>query len=210
MYIFCIVLGVILFLLMEHSLIFWLLFLPLAVIFLVSSYLWVTGKGFSVTTILISVVTLLGMVLVVMFSASTEKCEHQVVTRYFFSTDDSTMHHSACRYCTKCDTRLTEHSLFQGELVDKSYLEAIKEHSDGSEIIPGEYYTVTATVPLGFIGTCEVENEDFIVRFDVDFRDEFVLDDPLENGTEITFRGRFYDKGCGFTDAELISINNKE
>jgi hypothetical protein len=92
--------------------------------------------------------------------------------------------------------------------VDKSYLEAIKEHSDGNEILPGEYYTVTATVPMGLSGICEVENEDYIVRFHVAFNDEFIeLVNSIDDDAEITFRGRFYDTGCGFTDCELLSIS---
>ena len=140
-------------------------------------------------------------------------CDHEEVLRYYFSTDDSTVHNDVCGFCTKCDTRLTPYSLFQGELVDKSYLAALKEHSDGSEIIPGEYYTVTATVPLGYMGyegtmglACEVENEDFLIRFNAAFRGEFKEQISLiEEGQEITFRGRFNDTGCGFTDCELLS-----
>ena len=142
--------------------------------------------------------------------ATPEKCEHQEVTRYYFSTDDSVVHNSVCGFCTKCRTRLTPHSLFQGELVDKSYLTAMQEHSDGSEIIPGEYCTVTARVPLGFMGSgglaCEVENEDYLVRFTAVFRAECIAQvELIEEGQEITFRGRFADRGCSFTDCELIS-----
>ena len=140
------------------------------------------------------------------------KCEHEEVTRYVFSSDDSMAHSSACGYCTKCDTRLTSYFLFQGELVDKSYLSALVEHSDASEIVPGEYYTVTASVPLGFYGTsnavwltCEVENDDFIVRFSAEFQEEFKDQiRSIQEGDTITFRGRFYDEGCRFTDCELI------
>lgn len=146
-----------------------------------------------------------------------EKCEHEEVTRYVFTSYDSTGNSSVAKFCKKCDKRLTYHSLFKGDLVDKSYLNVIKEHSDGSEIVPGEYYTVTATAPLGSInGTpnrlylhCEVENEDFIIRFVVDFREEFrEVVTLVEEGEEITFRGRFYDEGCGFTDAELINTGD--
>jgi hypothetical protein len=50
-----------------------------------------------------------------------------------------------------------------------------------------------------------VENENFIVGFNVEFREEFREQIKLtEEGAEITFRGRFYDVGCGFTDCELI------
>lgn len=162
------------------------------------------------TSFLIGIAIIIG----VLIFATPEKCEHEEVTRFHFTTDTPVVRNSVCGYCKKCDTRLTSYSLFQGDLVDKSYRQAIVDHSDGSEMASGEYYTVTATVPLGFIGdgigsiglTCEVENEDFIVRFDAEFREEFkeaVM--SIEEGEEITFRGRFYDNGCGFTDCELVS-----
>ena len=157
---------------------------------------------------LLGLLVLLATPIVLLFPS--EKCEHEEVIRYHFSTDDTMVHNSACGYCTKCDTRLTAYSLFQGELVDKSYLEAIKEHSDGNEIIPGEYYTVTATVPLGDMGSmglvCEVENEDFLLRFTASFRSEFKEQiELIEKGQEITFRGRFSDEGFYFTDCELLA-----
>ena len=153
-------------------------------------------------------------VIVLTIVLTPPKCDHEEVTRYMFTSNDSTAHSSAARYCNKCNERLSAHSQFKGELVDKSYLRAIIDHSDGSEIIPGEYYTVTVTVPLGFYGyasdtvelTCEVENADFIVRFAAEFREEFKAQvESIEKGQEITFRGRFYDTGCGFTDCELLS-----
>ena len=157
-------------------------------------------------TLLFGIAIVIGLV----FVLTPEKCEHEEVVRYYFSTDDTVVQNSVCRYCTKCDERLTPYTLFQGELVDKSYLQTIVEHSDGSEIIPGEYYTVTATVPLGYMDmlglTCEVENEDYLVRFNAVFRSEFKEQMSLiEAGQEITFRGRFNDKGCSFTDCELLS-----
>ena len=144
-----------------------------------------------------------------------EKCEHEgKVTMYSFTSYNSTAQSSVRPYCRDCGERF-QHQLFEGTPVDQSYLEAIKVHSDSDEIIPGEYYTITATVPQGYnYGSydsprpwlnCQVENEDFIVGFNVDFKEEFrEVIKSIEKGEEITFRGRFYDEGCGFTDAELI------
>jgi hypothetical protein len=100
-------------------------------------------------------------------------------------------------------------------------LELLKEHSDGDEIVPGEYYTVTATVTLVTLNSydegrfwtvrvgCKLRNEDILLGFSVDFRKEFWDQvDLLEEGDEITFRGKFYDEGCGFTDSELLIIKN--
>lgn len=144
-----------------------------------------------------------------------EPCEHEdTVTRYSFASYFHTQNSDVSLYCKDCDKRISNYKQFKGELVDKSYLEAIKEHSDGSEIVSGEYYTVTATVPLGFYAhtdkrvwlNCRVENEEFIIGFNVEFREEFRdLVESVEDGEEITFRGKFYDEGCGFTDCELLT-----
>ena len=148
-------------------------------------------------------------------------CEHNdVVKMYSFASQDSTAYSDVRDYCRDCETRFQYH-LIKGVLVDRSYLSAIQEHSDTGEILSGEYYTVTATVPLGFYGygsdklwlNCKVENEAFIVFFNVEFREDFrELVELIEEGQTITFRGKFYegngkfhDGVCGFTDCELIS-----
>ena len=142
-----------------------------------------------------------------------EPCEHEdMVTMYSFTYYDSTAHSNVRPYCRDCGKRY-QYQNFQGTLIDQSYLSAIKEHSDGGDIVPNEYYTVTATVPMGFTAygsdrvqlNCKVENEDFIVFFNAEFREEFEeLVRSVEEGDEITFRGKFYDEGCGFTDCEII------
>jgi hypothetical protein len=149
-----------------------------------------------------------------MFTGCTsQKHECEEVTMYSFTAYNSAAHSYKRNQCKTCGERLSYDTLIKGTLDDQSYLEAIKEHSDGSEIIPGEYYTITATVPMGFYGygsntlflTCEVGNEEIIVRFNVEFREEFrEMVRSVEKGDKITFRGKFYDKGCGFTDCELI------
>lgn len=143
------------------------------------------------------------------------RCEHEDTCLFIsFTSYNSTSHSSMREICRDCGDNITSPTLFDGTLKDKSYLELIRANSDGSEIIPGEYYTVTATVPLGFYGnasntvqlTCQVENDDYMVRFHAEFREEF-MDEvvSVEKGETITFRGRFYDEGCGFTDCELIT-----
>ncbi len=212
-----VVLGLICFLLINHPIAFWCLFVPLIVLFLVFIINWIITRGFGVMNFVSACIVFVMIVILIPLVVSTDQCKHEESrTRYVFTSYRNMEYEysSTARYCKECDERLTRHSLFQGELVDKSYLRAIEEHSDGSAIIPGEYYTVSVTVPMGFYGftsdtvwlTCEVENEDFKVRFDVEFRDEFKeLVASIEEGEEITFRGRFYDKGCGFTDSELIN-----
>ena len=102
-------------------------------------------------------------------------------------------------------------SIFRGTPTDLSYLDVIRDHSDSEEILFGEYYTMTTTVALAdydFNRTrinCRVQSNNTIVIFSVEFQEEF--EDAVElikEGDTVTFRGRFYDEGCGFTDCELI------
>ena len=217
---FVVVLSVTVFLLRDHPVAFWLVFVPLALLFIFFTMRFLTGRGAHIGSFMAAIAILIVMVVALVIVATPEKCEHEdVLKRYVFASDDLTQSSTVSSYCGKCGQSLTIPSHFKGELVDKSYLNALVEHSDGNEIVAGEYYTVTATVPLGFYGytsdtvflTCEVENDDFIVRFHVEFREEFEeLVRSVEKGDEITFRGRFGDKGCEFTDCELLSHSGVE
>ena len=140
-----------------------------------------------------------------------EKCEHEDMGKIFsFQFAGSTAASRYEPYCKNCYEDFNN-TRFRGTPDDLSYLDVIKEHSDGNEIVPGEYYIVTAIVTLGDYDyqrtrvNCRVENEDIIVGFSVEFREGFEeIVKSIQKGDEITFRGRFYDEGCGFTDAELI------
>ena len=49
------------------------------------------------------------------------------------------------------------------------------------------------------------ENDNVIVGFSVQFRDEFEEEISLiKEGDEITFRGKLYEEGFGWTDCELV------
>ena len=217
---FVVVLSAAIFLLRENPGVFWLVFVPLALLFIFFTMHFLTGGGGHVGSFLAALAILVVMIVALVIVATPEKCEHaDVVQRYVFAHDDSTQYSTVQPHCAKCGESLATHSYFKGELVDKSYLQAIVEHSDRNEIVAGEYYTVTATVPLGFYGhtddtvwlTCEVKNDNFIVRFHVEFREEFEeLVKSVEKGDEITFRGRFGGKGCEFTDCELLSHSGVE
>lgn len=145
---------------------------------------------------------------------SVIKCDHEeTATMYIFTANEGVEFSTTRPVCKECGEAF-EYTNFKGTPTDQSYLQAIKDHSDGSGVVPGEYYTVTATVPLGFYGfssqdvwlTCQVENEEFIVRFNVKFKEEYrELVSSVGKEDEITFRGRFNDEGCGFTDCELIT-----
>jgi hypothetical protein len=139
----------------------------------------------------------------------TGKHEHGKI--FSFQPKGSTAYDYVKPWCKSRECVYPGYSLFRGTPSDTSYLDVIGEHIDSDEIIGGEYYTVTATVTLAdydFARTrlgCKVQNDDIIVYFSVDFREEF--EDAvglLEEGDEVTFRGRFYDVGCGWEDCELI------
>ena len=164
----------------------------------------------------IAVALVICLVLVGVFLGIGEalRCDHEeTYTKIVFTSYDSIDGTSHTRpVCKECCKNF-QYTNFKGTPSDQSYLEVIRANSDGSEIIPGEYYTVTATVPLGFYGytsdkvwlNCRVENEDYMVSFNVEFREEFKeVVKLVEKKETITFRGRFYDVGCGFTDCELI------
>ena len=206
------ILGIPLYLLMEHPLLFWLVFLPLAIIFVISVVQWFKTGGLGFQHAFRAILALVFMTVVAMIAPSCNPCKHEdMVERYHFVAYNVSGNNSVREYCRDCGEAFPLTNI--GDTPeDQSYLEAIREHSDGSAIVPGEYYTVTVIVTLRDIEAdctrlgCKVENNDFIVIFDVDFREEFEeVVSLIEKGDEITFRGRFYDEGCGFKDAELIT-----
>jgi hypothetical protein len=95
---------------------------------------------------------------------------------------------------------------------DTSYLDVVREFMDSEKIIGGEYYTMKATYRLPDFDSnktwirCVVQKGNILVGFTANFKEEFEEElDLLEEGQEVTFRGRLYDKGFGFTDCELIT-----
>ena len=68
MAVFCIILGIIMFLLMEHALVFWLVFMPLAVIFFVCLHQFFTkgsiGIGYGATALCVLLVSVVALVIV--------------------------------------------------------------------------------------------------------------------------------------------------
>ena len=140
-------------------------------------------------------------------------CDHEAVENHFsFQPQKSTADSWSKLICRDCHQSMATYKSFRGTPNDTSYLEAIKVHGKASEILPGEYYTITATVTLAdynfdkTVIRCKVQSDNIIVNFSVEFRGEFEeAVGLLEEGDEVTFRGRFYDKGCGFTDSELIT-----
>ncbi len=159
-------------------------------------------------------------VIIILIVFTPETCEHEdTIGIYSFQYENSTAAHSTREYCNVCEKYTTTYSSrFRGTPTDQSYLEAIITQSDANEIIPGEYYTITATVTSAGVSSynegrfwtvrvgCKLENEDFEIYCYADFRKEFWEQvELLKEDDIITFRGRFYDEGCGFTDCVLLN-----
>ena len=246
---FAIILGIILFLIMEHPVALWLIFIPLALIFIISSVQLFTnrrGAMGNIVTIMVTFVLMIGALVVVVGTDSSaheemgteeglmeigteEESEETLITSddtqeiseetsrkcepgkmFSFQFQGSTAMSYVKPYCEH-PGHIYISTSFRGTPNDLSYLEAIKANSDSDEIVGGEYYTVTATVALGdhdYIKTrirCQIESEDILVGFSVEFREGFEeAVGALKKGDTVAFRGRYYDEGCGFTDAELI------
>ena len=204
------ILGIPLYLLMEHPLLFWLVFLPLAIIFVISVVQWFKTGGLGFQHAFRAILALVFMTVVAMIAPSCNPCEHaETQMVYSFQFENSTAASSMKQVCKECKETLHIES-FRARPTDPSYMTLIKEHSDSDEIIAGEYYTVTAIVSLGDYDSlktridCKLENDDMKMVFSVEFREEFEeVVSLVEKGDEITFRGQFYD--TGFKDAELIS-----
>ena len=140
-----------------------------------------------------------------------DKCEHKKMSTVFsFQFENSVATSYFKPYCKNCN-HYFGYTLFRGTPNDLSYLEAVRQYIDESDIKSGEYYTMIATVSLADYDInrarirCKVENEDIIVGFSVEFRGEFEEQVSLiREGDEITFSGRLYDEGFGWTDCELL------
>ena len=60
---FIIIMGIILFLLMEHALVFWLVFVPLAIIFSGSMVGWFKTGGLGMSNVAMAVIAVVGMII---------------------------------------------------------------------------------------------------------------------------------------------------
>lgn len=144
-----------------------------------------------------------------------EPCEHEEQGKMFaFQFENSTAASYIKPFCDDCYDYFEPKS-FRGTPEDTSYLEVVKEYTGEDEILGGGYYTMKAIITLADYDTqkvrinCRIESEDVIVGFSVEFREEFEESvSLLTEGDEITFRGRLYDNGFGFTDAELINTGD--
>ena len=176
---------------------------------------------FLIARIIVFIGMVIGIIVLVKSINLPETCKHEHIGKIFiFPELDSTSQGYVKTYCVGCDTYYGDgeymgyyggtKQFFRGTPSDTSFLEALSEYSDEKNIIAGEYYTITAIVTrtaYDYAKTrirCKVEIEDVSAEFFVDFREEVI--NLMQEGEEITFRGRFYDTGCGFTDCELIEM----
>ena len=162
------------------------------------------------TYIATTIIMVIAIILIVVFVAPG-RCEHDAMVKLFsFQFENSTAMSTIKPYCNDCN-QYFGHTYFRGNPNDTSYLEALRENSDSDEIVAGEYYTITAIVTFADYYThekrirCEVQSGNIRVDFSVEFQGEYEeAVGLLKAGDEITFHGRYYDTGCGFTDSELI------
>ena len=77
------------------------------------------------------------------------KCNHEETgTLFSFQHENSTAYSHYQPYCKECKEHFAS-TMFKGTPDNFSYLDALKGGLDNTEIIGGQYYTVTATVTLG-------------------------------------------------------------
>lgn len=155
-------------------------------------------------------VTFLLIILVLLIVFTPAKCEHEMGKRFSFQFEGSTASSHIKPYCKNCN-QYFESARFRGTPNDTSYLGVAKEHTDKDEFVGGEYYTISAIVSMidhdfdRVRINCKIGNDDVMVFFSVEFREEFEDQASLlQIGDEITFHGRLYDTGFGFTDCERI------
>lgn len=203
------------FLLMEHTVVFWVAFVPLVLLFIICMIgYFKPRRGLGISSFIAAMVVIVVIIALLVFVSAPENHKHthdEMSMKFSFQPENSTAGDYMQPFCRICDYYLTSYPILDTSS-DTSYLEAITEHSNASEIVPGEYYTITATVVLAdydFYKTrirCEVGNENVVVNFSVEFQQEFEeAVGLLEAGDEVTFYGRFYDEGCGFTDSVLVN-----
>lgn len=135
-----------------------------------------------------------------------------MIKMFSFQFENSTAVSHLEPRCKNCN-HYFGYTAFRGTPKDLSYLELVKQNIDERNIKAGEYYTMRAVVSLEDYDVnrtrirCKVESDNTIVGFSVEFREGFEEQiSLLQKGDEITFRGRLYDNGFGWTDCELLEI----
>jgi hypothetical protein len=158
------------------------------------------------------------MIVALVIVATPDECDHtNLDKRFLFQTEGSTAVSRIKPVCKNCN-QYFEAAIFRGTPNDLSYLEVVKEYISEDEIVGGGYHTMTASVAVLDYDfqrvriRCKVTAADIEVNFSVEFREEFEESVALlQVGDEITFRGRLYDTGFGWTDCELLNnIKNGE
>ena len=203
------VIGFPVFLLMEHPVLFWWVLVPLSVIFIVSLVKWF--KGDSSKYLMIAIIIFLSMIPFMLITSNLDKCEHEeMVTLFSFEFENSSASSHIKPFCENCNNYFG-YTLFRGTPKDTSYLKVVMQNIDGQDVKAGEYYTMSAVVTQEDYDInrtrirCKVESDNIMVGFSVEFKNEFEEQVSLmREGDEITFRGRLYDDGFGWTDCELI------
>lgn len=150
-----------------------------------------------------------GILLMLSFGL-VEKCWHSEITTFSFPKNSAMMGVISTK-CKNCNKKY-ENIGFHGTPTDKSYIDAVKEHTNDKEFVSGEYDTIRATVihpdydPSKTNIRCCIQEEGVIVNFFVEFKNEYEeLVSSLRTGDKITFYGKSSTEGLSWTDCELIT-----
>ena len=206
-----VILAIVVFLVMEHAVAFWCLFVPLMLIIITLIIQFLMGNGRHISRLFLMSMAFLLAIVLLLIVCIPDKCEHEVMGKSFsFQPQNSTATSYLRQFCANCDDDFG-YKIFRGTPTDTSYLDVVAAHSNSDKIVQGKYYTMSAKVAqrdFDFNKTeiaCKVQNGEIIVFFFAEFREEYEESVALlQEGDIVTFRGRFYDKGCGFTDCQLI------
>ena len=207
----CIILAIVVFLAMEHTIAFWLLFVPLILIIITLIIQFLMGDSGHISRLFLTVMAFLLTIVLLLIVCAPDKCEHEVMGKSFsFQSQNSTATSFLRPFCADCDEDFG-YEAFRGTPADTSYLDVVAVHSSADKIEHGNYYTMIAkVVQRDFYFNkseivCKVQDGEIVVFFFAEFLDEYDRDvSLLQEGDIVTFQGRFYDEGCGFTDCELI------
>lgn len=150
-------------------------------------------------------------IIIILVLTAVYGCDHsEMCKRFWFEFQGSTAYSSIIPFCKKCNVSYgyTNFKYFPN---DDSYLEVVNSHIEDGEVEGGKYFTMNAKVALRDYSNdktridCYVQSEDIIVSFSVDFKEGFEeAVSQLKEDDEIRFRGKYYEKGCGWTDCELL------
>ena len=155
---------------------------------------------------------MLASILIILSLSLVFKCEHTDRVKLFsFQSENSTAMHYVKTTCEDCNQRFSS-TVFRDIAPDDSYIGVLKEYTEDKKFVSGEYDTIRAKVTLADYDSpktkirCSVQQENIIVSFSVEFKNEFEnAVSLLKEGDEITFYGKSSTTGLSWTNCELVT-----